>query len=388
LSSKPDISSGLEVKQLRRGSSSGQVRSPRIGRGMIRRADAGVGVVRVLLVVGGVVRLHGGNPDRLNARDGGHVFGEDYPRFIEASELTPTRHPHAQSQRQRLRDAAEQQNRMNERYEALFASNRDIFDGARVLDLASHDGRYSFAALKTGAAHVTGVEVRESLVDKARETFSFYGQDPKTYRFVCGDVFEVLAREQFDVDVVLCLGYLYHTYRHTELMYRLHHLAPRHLIVDTMVVPGRQSNLRVIREWNSDDIRQAAQDAYSVDRVLVARPTVPALQKLLSAYGFEIESMYDWKGRLADRPPMPGLRGYANGKRVTLRCRSREAAVAAGWGPVAPLPASAGAPSRMRGRKRTPTPPPAQQAGGWRARVNKALARVTGYELRRASTKS
>ena len=32
---------------------------------------------------------------------------------------------------------------MNERYEALFASNRDVFDGARVLDLASHDGRYS-----------------------------------------------------------------------------------------------------------------------------------------------------------------------------------------------------------------------------------------------------
>ena len=127
---------------------------------------------------------------------------------------------------------------MNERYEALFASNRDIFDGARVLDLASHDGRYSFAALKTGAAHVTGVEVRQSLIDKAQETFAFYGQDPETYRFVCGDVFEVLAREKFDVDVVLCLGYLYHTYRHTELMYRLHNLAPKHLIVDTMVVPG------------------------------------------------------------------------------------------------------------------------------------------------------
>ena len=132
----------------------------------------------------------------------------------------------------------EQQNRMNERYEALFASNRDIFDGARVLDLASHDGRYSFAALKTGAAHVTGVEVRESLIDKAQETFAFYGQDPDTYRFVCGDLFEVLAREQFDVDVVLCFGYLYHTYRDTELMYRLHNLAPKHLILDTMVVPG------------------------------------------------------------------------------------------------------------------------------------------------------
>src|SRR5215213_7734177 len=187
---------------------------------------------------------------------------------MEVSELTPKPH------------------RLNERYEALFAGNRDIFDGARVLDLASHDGRYSFAALKTGAAHVTGVEVRESLIDKAQETFAFYGQDPETYRFVCGDVFEVLAREKFDVDVVLCLGYLYHTYRHTELMYRLHDLAPKHLIVDTMVMPGTPRTLRVYDERDSEA-----------------------------------------------------------------------------------------------------TPPHPQPTGGWRARVNKTLATVTGYELRRASTK-
>ena len=297
------------------------------------------------------------------------MFAEDYPRFMEASELTP------------------QPERMNERYEALFASNRDIIEGARVLDLASHDGRYSFAALKAGAAHVTGVEVRESLIQKAQETFAFYGQDPETYRFVCGDVFEVLAQEEFDVDVVLCLGFLYHTYRHTELMYRLHDLAPKHLILDTMVVPGSQPTLKVIGERDVEDIRSAAQDAWSVGRVLVARPTVPALQMLLDAYGFEIESMYDWKTRLAGRPPIPGLKGYAKGKRVTLRCRSREAAIAAGWEPVAPLPVTAAQPPQARERKPTPTPPPAQPSGGWRERVNKTLAKATGYELRRASTK-
>ena len=297
------------------------------------------------------------------------MFAEEYPRFMEVSELIP------------------QPERTNERYEALFARNRDIFDGARVLDLASHDGRYSFAALKTGAAHVTGVEVRESLVHKAQETFAFYGQDPETYRFVCGDIFEVLAREKFEVDVVLCLGFLYHTYRHTELMYRLHHLAPKHLILDTMVMPGRQPTLKVLRERDVEDIRSAAQDDWSVGRVLVARPSVPALQLLLASYGFEIESMYDWKSRLADRPPIPGLKGYANGKRVTLRCRSRAAAIEAGWDPVAPLEIAADPPPREGGRKRTPTPPPAQPAGGWRERVNKALAKATGYELRRASTK-
>ena len=299
------------------------------------------------------------------------MFAEDYPRFMEVSDLAPQPH------------------RTNERYQAVFATNQDIFDGARVLDLASHDGRFSFAALKAGAAHVTGVEVRQSLIDQAEEVFSFYDQDPETYRFVCGDVFEVLARERFEVDVVLCLGYLYHTYRHTELMYRLHELAPKHLIVDTMVTPGTEEpTLRVIGEPNAQDIRSAAQDDYAVGRVLVLRPSVPAMKMLLHAYGFELESSYDWKGRLAGRPPEAGLKGYAAGERVTLRCRFDKAILAGPWDPGFPLPGAADPPPHpTRAKPKEADPAAVPPAAGWRGRVNSALVRTTGYELRRASTR-
>jgi hypothetical protein len=283
---------------------------------------------------------------------------------------------------------------MNQRYEALFAANRDIFDGARVLDLASHDGRYSFAALKTGAAHVTGVEVRERYVDKARETFAFYGQDPETYRFVCGDVFEVLAREKFDVDVVLCLGYLYHTYRHTELMYRIHALAPTHLILDTRVVRGKQPSVRVFLENNPAAALNAAREEYSLDRVLVGHHTMPGLQMLLAAYGFEIEYKYDWASRLAGQPRASGLQDYARGNRVTLRCRSRSPGIAAEWKaaapePVAPRksPARRRKPAAARRRKKPAPAPPPEPTSRWRVLVNRGLAKATGYELRRASPK-
>ena len=310
------------------------------------------------------------------------MFADDYPRFIELSELTDaTPKPGG---RKDMRTGDEQHHRMNERYEAMFASNRDIFEGARVLDLASHDGRYSFAALKTGAAHVTGVEVRQSLIDRAKEAFEYYGQDPSTYRFVQGDMFEVLEREKFDVDVVLCFGFLYHTYRHTELMYRLHGLAPKHLIMDTMVTRDKRPTLRMIREKDVEDPRSASQDPWSVGRVLVLRPSVPALQKLLISYDFEVESMYDWKAHLAARPDVTGLTGYANGQRVTMRCRSATAARAAGLPPVKPL----GPAPRLRpARQSKPTPPPAAPPAGpasrWRELVNGTLARTTGYELRR-----
>ena len=319
------------------------------------------------------------------------MFGDDYARFIDVSDLTPA----PDEDGKRHRNATDQQNRMNERYEAIFASNQDILKGARVLDLASHDGRFSFAALKAGAAHVTGVEVRQSLVDKAQETFAFYDQDPETYRFVCGDVFEVLEREKFDVDVVLCLGYLYHTYRHTEFMYRLHNLAPRHLIVDTMVSRGDQPTLRLISERDTEDIRSAAKDPYTVGRVPVLWPSVPALEMLMRSYGFDPESMYDWKSRLANRPDITGLNGYANGTRVTMRCRFDEAVITAPWKPAA-KPASKKPAAKKPAAKpaakpagSTPVaanpPAPAEPAGGWRARVNTVLAKATGYELRRAT---
>jgi len=78
------------------------------------------------------------------------MFAEDYPRFMEVSELIP------------------KPQRMNERYEALFASNRDIFDGARVLDLCQPRRTIFVRGAEDRGAHVTGLEVRESLVQKAR----------------------------------------------------------------------------------------------------------------------------------------------------------------------------------------------------------------------------
>lgn len=41
--------------------------------------------------------------------------------------------------------------RLNHRYRAIIENQRDAFSNAKVLDLASHDGRWSLAALDAGA---------------------------------------------------------------------------------------------------------------------------------------------------------------------------------------------------------------------------------------------
>ena len=57
------------------------------------------------------------------------MFFDAYPRFYETSKTSASR------------------GRLNLRYEAIFGENADVFRGARVLDIASHDGRWSLAAL-------------------------------------------------------------------------------------------------------------------------------------------------------------------------------------------------------------------------------------------------
>jgi Methyltransferase domain len=233
------------------------------------------------------------------------MFFDRHPRFYASSKTTPFR------------------GRLNLRYEAIFADNRDIFAGARVIDIASHDGRWSFAALKTGAAEVVGIEARAELVDTARENLAHYVADASRYRFIAGDVFDVLAREEDPVDVVLCLGYLYHTFRYPELMRRIRDRQPRYLIIDTVVVPGKTKPIVHLRTERAQRERDAVVDPFAHgDRTLVGRPSVAGLEALLEAYGFAVERFSDWGSLLRDNPALSNVSDYAQGRRVTARCVS------------------------------------------------------------------
>jgi 2-polyprenyl-3-methyl-5-hydroxy-6-metoxy-1,4-benzoquinol methylase len=231
------------------------------------------------------------------------MFFDKYPRFYDTSKTSSGR------------------GRLNLRYEAMIAQNRDVLEGKRVLDIASHDGRWSFAALQSGAEEVIGIEARDELVASARETFAHYGVEPERYRFIAGDVFEVLEREIVEVDIVLCLGFMYHTLRYNELMKHFRNLNPTHLIIDTIV---DKSPRPVIQVWTeeSEGEGNAVLDRYSYGvRVMSGCPSPAALRRMLGAYDFEIVRFSNWAALKRDNPGV-GIGGYENGKRITVRCRS------------------------------------------------------------------
>lgn len=237
-------------------------------------------------------------------------FFEQFPRFYLTSSTAPTTA------------------RLNLRYEAIFAENRDIFEGASVLDLASHDGRWSLAALVTGARSVVGIEARPELVKAATENLAGYGYEAGRVRFVAGDVHAVLNTQQFDADVVLCLGFLYHTMRYNELLGGIRRTSARYLIIDTFSphMTGPVPNVNVITE-DADEQGKAAADSYTHGAsVLVGRPNLAAIRIMLAAYGYRVERLSDWAGLLRDNPGTNNCDDYANGKRITVRCVDANAA--------------------------------------------------------------
>jgi len=239
-------------------------------------------------------------------------FFDQFPRFYRTSSTAP------------------ETARLNLRYEAIVGENRDIFAGAKVLDLASHDGRWSLAALAAGARSVTGIEARPGLVKGAEKNLAEYGYGADRARFITGDVHQVLGTQDFDADVVLCLGFLYHTLRYNELLGGIRRTSARYLIIDTfspyMMAPV--PNVNVITEY-ADQEGAAAADAYTCGpAVLVGLPNLAAIRVMLGAYGYQVERLSDWAGLLRDNPSTEDFGDYANQKRITVRCVNMKAAPA------------------------------------------------------------
>jgi len=206
--------------------------------------------------------------------------------------------------------------RLNSRYEAIIARNAAVLKGKRVLDIASHDGRWAFAALKAGALHVTGVEARQELIDNALSNFAHYGIHDG-FTFCQGDIFDHLRGQKCDFDVVMCLGFFYHTIRHAELLDLIERTGAKWVIIDTMV-----THLSEERTVSADNPRIGRQNPYGIHLMLdpvdnpamacsdslarngstlVGIPSRAAIRFMAKHFGYTVEE-FDWPAYFEKAP--------------------------------------------------------------------------------------
>jgi hypothetical protein len=198
-------------------------------------------------------------------------------------------------------------NRLNGRYRTFLEPNAHRIKGKRVLDLASHDGRWTFAALMNGAAHVTGVEFRQELIEKAHYIITPEMHD--RVRFLQGDIFDVLPRmleqgKQFDI--ILCLGIFYHVMDHHRLVKLMAAFKANLIIVDTVLIDSADPFIK-LRTEPSNRFRNAAPDFADQQEVPIGVVSRGGVRLLARTCGYSLRYA-EWKRSAVENPA--GLGDY------------------------------------------------------------------------------
>jgi SAM-dependent methyltransferase len=230
-------------------------------------------------------------------------FCDLYPRFLQSTETVPSRA------------------RLNARWRAIFGWNKEILGGRRVVDLGCHDGRWTFAALEAGAAHVIGIEARAHLCAKALDNLRHYDVPPDRYDLLTGDAVETLrALAAGSADVVMCLGFFYHTLEHMRLLLEARRLGARYIIIDTSISPAAEPLIALQSEAVSDTRNAVDYGDTGHERVLVGQPSKSGLLAMLDYAGYRAD-FFDWSNNgVADWTDLPD---YAARLRVTARATQR-----------------------------------------------------------------
>ncbi|WP_282010392.1 class I SAM-dependent methyltransferase [Nitrospina watsonii] len=123
---------------------------------------------------------------------------------------------------------------LNARVEVLIDRNRDAITEGRILDVASHIGTFSYAALQRGAAFVHGVDTEADTIRRAHNLFANHNVAEIRYQFEARDVFELLeACGDNAFDTIFCFGMLYYTAEPYRLLALMQRAARRCIVLDT-----------------------------------------------------------------------------------------------------------------------------------------------------------
>lgn len=234
------------------------------------------------------------------------MFFDDHPEFLQTSHTAATK------------------GRLNLRHLGIIKENEAILRGRSVVDVASHDGRWSYAALEAGATRVIGIEGRRRLVENAKRTLAAKGVPESRYRMIAGDVHSRILGPDVVGDVVMCLGFLYHTARYVELMAGIRSTGAEYVIIDTRVLPNEERPIVELRTERTAGQALAIRDRFALDdRVISGVPSEAAVVLMLEAAGYDVDHRTDWTALLARHPRARAVRQYARGRRVTFRARRR-----------------------------------------------------------------
>lgn len=183
--------------------------------------------------------------------------------------------------------------RMNMRERFIVTPFGADLKDARVLDLAAHDGRWSYALSRAGAREVLGIEGRPELVARFNEMPP--GEPAGRVRLVVGDIFEGLERlvaAGAVFDVVALFGIFYHVMDHFLLLQRISALGPRLVIVDSEFIHQKNPMIQLVRERTDNPLNAIPQHP-GQEVAIKGVPSTGAMEAMAEALGYDC-TWQDW----------------------------------------------------------------------------------------------
>lgn len=193
--------------------------------------------------------------------------------------------------------------------------------GSRVLDLAAHDGRWSYALAGSGAREVLAVEGRRELVDQ----YANFPDAPfkERVQFEVRDIFEVLPvlvqnNEKFSF--VAVYGIFYHITNHYGLLNMIKELKPSLVVIDGEFMVAPWPHIALVMEDTRKDLNTLA--AYDGQiKAPIGIPSRKALEVMAHSLRFSVE-WFDWSVVApADRSPVFDYFRDGNKRRFTCALR-------------------------------------------------------------------
>jgi len=178
--------------------------------------------------------------------------------------------------------------RLNKRHKLIVEPFRGDLQGARVLDLAAHDGRWAYALAEAGAREVVATEARQELIDR----FDMFPEAPfkSSVKLHQGDVFSDLAHlvasgELFDI--VAVFGIFYHIMDHFRLLDLIRRTGASKVLIDGDFAVRKAPVIELVFEKTCRDMNAAPQIEGQAQAV-IGIPSRSALENMARALDFDV----------------------------------------------------------------------------------------------------
>jgi SAM-dependent methyltransferase len=123
---------------------------------------------------------------------------------------------------------------INGRIEVLLDNNRQDIQNKSILDIGSHTGIFSWAALQLGANFVHGIDVETRTVKRCMDLFLEEEISLSKYKFQTDNIINFLENvEKKSFNTVFCFGVLYYMTEPLRLIKLMARAAKETILIDT-----------------------------------------------------------------------------------------------------------------------------------------------------------